>query len=156
SYLQEALGDSTAEEAGERLKPRFGEIPKRIAGATRVDAATIQRRWDTITADASIQPVIADSTTLETAEAYCQNIENLIGTVKVPVGIAGPLRINGLFAQGDFYVPLATSEAALVASYSRGASLITEAGGCASLLLSEGVVRAPGFAFSTLAEAGRF
>lgn len=157
SYLQDALGDSTAEEAGERLKPRFDGAPRRIAGATRVDAATVQRRWDTITADASLlQPIIADAATLESAGAYCQNIENFIGTVKVPVGVAGPLRINGLFAQGDFYVPLATSEAALVASYSRGASLITEAGGCASLLLSEGVVRAPGFAFTTLADAGKF
>ena len=51
-------------------------------------------------------------------------------TVKLPVGLAGPLRINGLCAHGDFYLPLATTEAALVASYSRGCQTITEAGGC--------------------------
>lgn len=87
---------------------------------------------------------------------YRHNIENFIGTVKVPVGLAGPLRVNGLFAQGDYYIPLATTEAALVASYSRGALLISEAGGCSVSLLSEGVSRAPGFAFYDLAQAGQF
>ena len=62
-------------------------------------------------------------------EAYARNIENFIGTVKVPVGLAGPLRVNGAHAHGDYYVPLATTEAALVASYSRGAQLLTDAGG---------------------------
>ena len=72
------------------------------------------------------------------------------------MGLAGPLRVNGLHARGDFYVPLATTEAALVASYSRGATLVTEAGGCAALVLNEGVSRAPGFAFETLADAAMF
>src|SRR5204862_7541677 len=67
-----------------------------------------------------------------------------------------PLRVNGLHAHGDFYVPLATTEAALVASYSRGSSLITEAGGCAVLVLNEGVSRAPAFAFDTLVQAAMF
>jgi hydroxymethylglutaryl-CoA reductase (NADPH) len=53
-------------------------------------------------------------------------------------------------------VPLATTEAALVASYSRGAQLITDAGGCAAVVLNEGVTRAPGFAFETLGDAAVF
>src|SRR5258708_33994367 len=69
---------------------------------------------------------------------------------------AGPTRVNGLFAHGDYYVPLATTEAALVASYSRGAQVISEAGGCSALLLEEGVSRAPAFAFQTLAGCGAF
>ncbi len=56
---------------------------------------------------------------LDDREAYCHNIENFVGTVKLPVGVIGQVRINGLFARGDFYVPLATTEAALVASHSR-------------------------------------
>ena len=87
---------------------------------------------------------------------YGRNVENYVGTVKVPVGAIGPLRINGLFAQDDFTVPLATTEAALVASYGRGARLISAAGGCAAAVLAEGVQRAPGFAFRNLTDAGLF
>lgn len=74
----------------------------------------------------------------------------------MPVGIAGPLRVNGLHASGDYLVPLATTEAALVASFSRGAEVITRAGGAAAALLSEGVVRTPAFVFNDLGDAGRF
>src|SRR4051794_20870654 len=48
------------------------------------------------------------------------NIENFIGVAQVPMGVAGPIRINGEFADGDFYVPLATTEGTLVSSYNRG------------------------------------
>jgi hydroxymethylglutaryl-CoA reductase (NADPH) len=89
-------------------------------------------------------------------DRYARNIENFIGTVKVPVGIAGPLRIKGSYAKGDFYLPLATTEAALVASYSRGAQLITEVGGCAAATSAAAVSRAPGFAFGSLTEAQAF
>jgi hydroxymethylglutaryl-CoA reductase (NADPH) len=57
------------------------------------------------------------------------NIENFTGVAQVPVGLAGPLRINGRHAQGDFFVPLATTEGTLVASYNRGMRLLSEAGG---------------------------
>ncbi|MFP4351663.1 MAG: hydroxymethylglutaryl-CoA reductase [Puniceicoccaceae bacterium] len=89
-------------------------------------------------------------------EAYSDNIENLVGTVELPVGVAGPLRINGLHAQGDFIIPLATHEAALVASFHRGALAISSAGGCTALLLNEGVSRSPGFVFRDLVETGKF
>jgi hydroxymethylglutaryl-CoA reductase (NADPH) len=102
------------------------------------------------------QAVLADPWTLEQIAAYQGHIENCVGTVKVPVGLAGPLRVNGRFASGDYYLPLATTEATLVASYSRGAQLISEAGGCSALLVNERIGRAPGFAFSTLEECGRF
>jgi hydroxymethylglutaryl-CoA reductase (NADPH) len=84
------------------------------------------------------------------------NIENFVGTAQVPVGLIGPVRINGLHAHGDFYVPLATSEGALVASYDRGARVITLAGGAAALTTTEQVQRAPGFAFDSMAQAALF
>ena len=90
------------------------------------------------------------------AEDLAGNIENMIGMTCIPTGIVGPLRINGLHAQGDFYVPLATSEGALVASYSRGAKVVTLAGGASCLTTVEQVQRAPGFAFDTMAEAIQF
>lgn len=107
-------------------------------------------------ADEADESLIADPVTLANAETYSANIENMIGTVKVPVGLVGPLRINGLHAHGDYYVPLATTEAALVASYARGADLVSAAGGVSAALVYEGVLRTPGFLFNSLAEAGLF
>src|SRR5579872_5452679 len=57
------------------------------------------------------------------------NIERFIGVAQVPLGLAGPLRINGEYAHGDFLIPLATTEGSLVASYNRGMKVLTLAGG---------------------------
>lgn len=57
------------------------------------------------------------------------NIENPIGTAQVPLGLAGPLRVRGEHLDGEVYVPLATTEGALVRSYERGMVAITRAGG---------------------------
>lgn len=84
------------------------------------------------------------------------NIESYIGMAQVPLGVIGPLRINGVYANGDFYVPLATSEGALVASYNRGAKIITLSGGVRSVCLTERVSRAPGFIFQDISEGGEF
>ncbi|MBV8281723.1 MAG: hydroxymethylglutaryl-CoA reductase, partial [Candidatus Eremiobacteraeota bacterium] len=97
-----------------------------------------------------------DPQTRALMQRYARNIENFIGTAKVPVGLAGPLRVNGRHAHGEYFVPLATTEAALVASYSRGAQLITHAGGCRAMVTDEGIARAPGFTFADLAEAAAF
>ncbi|MCP3872027.1 MAG: hydroxymethylglutaryl-CoA reductase [Desulfobacteraceae bacterium] len=84
------------------------------------------------------------------------SIENLIGFAQIPVGIIGPLRVNGVHANDDYYIPLATTEGALVASYNRGAYAISLAGGASSLCVTEGVSRAPCFHFKTIAQAGLF
>jgi hydroxymethylglutaryl-CoA reductase (NADPH) len=84
------------------------------------------------------------------------NIENFIGWARMPLGVVGPLRINGVRAAGDFYVPMATTEGALVASYQRGAQLVNQAGGCAAVCLTEAVLRAPCFVFERAADAGQF
>jgi hydroxymethylglutaryl-CoA reductase (NADPH) len=139
-----------------RLKPRHDPPPRRVPGLRDCSPKGIERRWQLPALPASARPELADDRAVEQGERYARNIEGYIGTVKVPVGLAGPLRVNGVFANGDYYVPLATTEAALVASYSRGAQLITEAGGCTALLLNEGVQRAPGFAFATLVDAAMF
>jgi hydroxymethylglutaryl-CoA reductase (NADPH) len=89
-------------------------------------------------------------------EACSRNIENLIGFAATPIGLAGPLRVRGLHASGDYFVPLATTEAALVASYNRGAHALSEAGGCTAVLLNEGVTRSPGFVFANAIDCGRF
>ncbi len=84
------------------------------------------------------------------------NIENYIGMSLVPTGVIGPLRVLGSAAQGDFYVPLATSEGALVASYHRGAKACYLAGGATSVCLVEGVQRSPAFKFKHMGDLGVF
>ena len=84
------------------------------------------------------------------------NIENFIGVAQVPVGLAGPLRINGEHAKGDFYVPMATTEGTLVASYSRGMRLITECGGAKATVVAESMQRSPAFIFADALEARTF
>jgi hydroxymethylglutaryl-CoA reductase (NADPH) len=75
-----------------------------------------------------------------------KNCENMIGAVQVPVGVAGPLRVRGEYADGEYYVPLATTEGALVASVNRGCGAITRAGGAEVRILRDGMTRAPVFA----------
>lgn len=89
-------------------------------------------------------------------DALNGNIENYIGMSRVPTGVIGPLRIIGTAATGDFYVPLATSEGALVASYHRGARACFMAGGITSICLIEGVQRSPVFKFEGIADLGLF
>jgi hydroxymethylglutaryl-CoA reductase (NADPH) len=95
------------------------------------------------------------STIIDFEEVVGRNIENPIGAVQVPVGVAGPLRVLGDYARGDYYVPLATSEGALVASVNRGAKAITAAGGARAKVLRDGMARAPVFWTPGIVEARR-
>ncbi|GAB3270896.1 hydroxymethylglutaryl-CoA reductase [Parahaliea aestuarii] len=76
------------------------------------------------------------------------NIENFTGVVQMPLGYAGPLRVIGEHAHGEFYVPMATTEGTLVASYSRGMRLTREAGGVTTTVVDDAMQRSPVFAFS--------
>jgi len=104
----------------------------------------------------SAKDELLDADTDTRSDLFKDNIENFIGTVKVPVGIAGPIRVNGLHAQGDYFVPLATTEAALVASINRGISVLNQSGGVTAIVLEEGVNRDPCFCFKDLVEMGQF
>ena len=81
--------------------------------------------------------------TLDMERASARNIENSIGVLQLPMGIAGPLKINGEYWQREVFVPLATSEGALVASINRGASTITASGGANARVVSDCMTRAP-------------
>jgi len=84
------------------------------------------------------------------------NIENFIGAAQVPIGIAGPLLVHGEHASGDFYVPLATTEGALVASYNRGMRVIHESGGARVTISQDHMQRSPAFLFRSAREARDF
>lgn len=90
------------------------------------------------------------------AKKLSNNIESFIGSIEVPVGIAGPLKINGQHAKGIFYAPIATSEGALIASMSRGAYALSTAGGVTTRVLAQRMVRVPMFLFSGLTRAALF
>jgi hydroxymethylglutaryl-CoA reductase (NADPH) len=84
------------------------------------------------------------------------NIENPIGSAQMPLGIAGPLLIRGDFARGTFYVPLATTEGALVRSYERGMVTATRAGGVTTRIEVDENRVCPSFMFDAVADARRF
>ena len=81
--------------------------------------------------------------TLDMERASARNIENSIGVLQLPMGIAGPLKINGDNCKREVFIPLATSEGALVASINRGASTITASGGVNAHVISDIMTRAP-------------
>jgi len=84
------------------------------------------------------------------------NIEHFVGVAQVPMGIAGPLQVHGEHAQGEFYVPLATTEGTLVASYNRGMKVLHRSGGVKCAVVGDNMQRAPVFAFEDAARARRF
>ncbi len=84
------------------------------------------------------------------------SIEGLLGFARIPLGVAGPVRINGRAAQGDFFVPLATSEGTLVASFQHAFNAINRCGGAGALCGEAQVSRAPCFEFANLADAHAF
>lgn len=153
--MQRLLDGHTPRELAARLAPRppAGDpLPARVPGAGDFSADGTARRREFLTArgfDLAALPEAGDA-------AAKLTIENFIGFTPLPVGIIGPLRVNGLHAHGDYYIPLATTEGALVASYHRGAGVISRAGGAAALCLTESISRAPCFVFPTAAAACAF
>ncbi|MBY6161577.1 hydroxymethylglutaryl-CoA reductase [Mameliella alba] len=138
-----------------------GTVPHKDKGrnlriSPKVTEQTVARLHRDLGLDAGVRDRLFDDQTRADLSHYAANIENMIGTVSMPVGVIGPLRINGVNADGDYPVPLATSEAALVASYGRGAKAANRAGGISTAVLYEGVLRSPAFVFDTLVEAGQF
>lgn len=159
SFFRRLFEKRTLQEIEQSLLPSQEDMPPSVPRGDApgtISPEESDRRWDILDANESAKHQLLDPMTREQMNAYSKNIENFIGTVKVPVGLAGPLRVRGLFANGDYYVPLATSEAALVASYSRGAQSITKAGGATVAMMWEGVTRAPVFIFDNLVEVGKF
>jgi hydroxymethylglutaryl-CoA reductase (NADPH) len=89
-------------------------------------------------------------------EVLTGNVEQFVGVAQVPIGLAGPLLVNGEHAQGEFYVPLATAEGTLVASYNRGMRLLYEAGGVTTTIMADHMQRAPAFIFASARDARAF
>jgi hydroxymethylglutaryl-CoA reductase (NADPH) len=117
------------------------------------EAADARRRFIEEHTGASLEHVASESFD---PGVLSGNVEQFIGVAQVPIGLAGPMRVNGEHAQGDFYVPLATAEGTLVASYNRGMRLLHEAGGVKTTILDDRMQRAPAFVFHSAREARAF
>ncbi|MEN6396716.1 MAG: hydroxymethylglutaryl-CoA reductase (NADPH) [Methanoregula sp.] len=114
--------------------------------AVRVRRQFIEKETGTTLENIGIFSIDAD-------RAATRNCENMIGAVQVPVGVAGPIAVNGEYAKGSFWLPLATTEGALIASVNRGASAITKAGGAEVRILHDGMTRAPVFSAKSVGHA---
>lgn len=84
------------------------------------------------------------------------NCENFTGVAQIPIGFAGPLKVNGEYANGDFLIPLATTEGTLIASYNRGIKVLNLSGGVKSTVVSDAMQRAPVFVFEDAREGRKF
>jgi hydroxymethylglutaryl-CoA reductase (NADPH) len=88
-------------------------------------------------------------------ERLAGSIEGFIGYAQVPLGVAGPVRVHGRHAEGDFIIPLATTEGTLVASFQHAFNVINRCGGAHAACTRQLVGRAPCFAFADVATAVR-
>lgn len=82
------------------------------------------------------------------------NVEHFTGVAQIPIGFAGPIQVNGEFANGEFMIPMATTEGTLVASYNRGIKVLNLSGGVKTTVVADAMQRAPVFVFED-ARAGR-
>lgn len=84
------------------------------------------------------------------------NIENFTGVAQVPLGFAGPMKVKGEHANGEYVIPLATTEGTLVASYNRGIKAMNSSGGVMATVMADCMQRAPVFIFKNAREARDF
>ena len=143
--LVELLSVGAAAAAGQIARDDVPRIPGRgtYNDAARRDRLNFLRK----VSGANLSAL--DETRLD-PERLSSNIENMVGAIEVPVGIGGPLLFRGQEARGMIYAPMATTEGALVASVTRGATAITRAGGCITRVLGQRMMRVPLFVLSSL------
>ncbi len=84
------------------------------------------------------------------------NCEHFSGVAQIPIGFAGPIKIDGEYARDEFMIPLATTEGTLVASYNRGIKVINECGGAVCTIVDDAMQRAPVFVFNDARESRDF
>jgi hydroxymethylglutaryl-CoA reductase (NADPH) len=114
-------------------------------------AATVRRQFLAAETDTDLDAL--GDYGLDPTQASGSNIENMVGATQIPLGVAGPVTIDGSAANGEYYLPLATTEGALVASINRGLSAIEDAGGATVRITDSGMTRAPVFRVDGIAEA---
>jgi hydroxymethylglutaryl-CoA reductase (NADPH) len=128
-------------------------IPRDPTNDYTAEAAQVRRAFASEQTGATLDHVAHFS---QPIEMLAGNVENFIGVAQVPIGLAGPLLVHGEHAQGEYFVPLATTEGTLVASYNRGMRLLRESGGIKATVVAENMQRSPVFRFADALEARAF
>ena len=144
------MSDSTVSDLVDRVRDGDVRLHKLDAHVNAETAATVRRR---VVAEQSGADVDAFGDYTFDAAAADPNIDNMIGGIQIPVGVAGPVSVDGGAFAGDRYLPMATTEGALVASVNRGCSVIDAAGGSTARVTKSGMTRAPVFRVADIAEA---
>ena len=135
----------------------LGETKERLLTELKITSENSKKRIITLRKKTGKDlPFLSGASSFTDPAQLEGNIENFIGMTMVPTGIIGPIKVCGTSANGEFFVPLSTTEGALVASFHRGAKACYEAGGATSVCIEEGVCRSPLFKFNNLHEAGLF
>ncbi len=118
------------------------------------EAAAVRRKVLSKLTGASFGAI--GSSALDYSGIVNKNAENVMGFIQIPLGVLGPIRVKGSNANGDFYVPMATTEGALIASVNRGIKAVTMSGGATSIVVKDSMTRAPLFEFDSASEAVSF
>ncbi len=138
-------------EALARGELRFYQLPRELPAE---EAAAVRRRALEEISGTRFEHVGHYS--LDAERAASRHCENFIGVAQIPMGVVGPLTVHGEFTDGECFVPLATTEGALLASINRGCAALREAGGARAYVEEIGMTRAPVFETSGIAETRAF
>jgi hydroxymethylglutaryl-CoA reductase (NADPH) len=119
---------------------RFHELPADLPAG---EAATIRREALERMSGTRLDAIAHYS--FDADAAATRNCENMIGVAQIPMGVVGPLTVHGEHVDGDVYVPMATTEGALLASINRGCVALRLAGGATVHVDDVGMTRGPVF-----------
>ncbi len=155
--MNDVSGLRPAADAAAGDLPVGGPLPCQRLPATTDPSqeAVLERRRRLSAAGYEIEQISGSGTEIA-PEKLAGSIEGFLGFARVPLGVAGPIRIVGSAANGDFFVPFATSEGTLVASFQHAFNVMTRSGGAVAQCGDEQVGRAPCFEFANLPQAAEF
>ncbi|MEQ1731049.1 MAG: hydroxymethylglutaryl-CoA reductase, partial [Vicinamibacterales bacterium] len=143
---------TTPDAADDRPAP-LALVPRFMGQGYSEDQVRERRAW--VERTCGVELPLVGSGAIPT-EQMRGNIENPIGSVQMPLAVAGPLLVKGEHASGTFYVPFATTEGALVRSYERGMVLLSRAGGVDVRILADENLVCPTFLFDDVVAAAEF